>query len=106
MDEWITTIRCMHTMEYYATLKRKKYCNLWKCGRTKGISKISQTHKDKSYMMSLILKIERSKIHKSKKEEGDHQGLHDGAGEIMIKEHKTSVRQEEYTQERYCTEWL
>ena len=57
MDEWINKIWYIHIMEYYSALKRKEtliYAIRWMNLEDIMLSEISQTKKDKYFMVTLI----------------------------------------------------
>ena len=56
-DEWIKKMWSMHTMEYYSASRNNKSHHLLRCGCTWRLfmwSEISQSEKDKHYMVSFI----------------------------------------------------
>ena len=60
IDEWLKNMWYIHTMEYYSAIKKE--WNLVICDNMDGLenimpSEISQTEKDKYYMISLIYRI-------------------------------------------------
>lgn len=56
-EEWIKKMWCIHTMEYYSAIKKKKIMSLAATRMDLEIiilSEVSQTEKDKYHMRSLI----------------------------------------------------
>ena len=59
-DEWIKKMRYIDTMEYYSAMKKNKimpFAATWMDLENIILSEVSQTEKDKHYMMSLICGI-------------------------------------------------
>ena len=57
MHEWIKKMWYIHTIEYHSALKRKEiltHATTWMNFEDIMLSEISQTQKDKYYMISLI----------------------------------------------------
>ena len=57
----------LYTMEYYSTKGKKDLKGIMLC-------EISQTEKDKYFMISLICGIKKHQIHKNRVWNGDYQG--------------------------------
>ena len=60
IDEWIKKIWCMHTMEYYAVIKKNEtfpFATTWMDLVGIMVSEICHTEKEKYNMISLICRI-------------------------------------------------
>ena len=58
--EWIKKMWCIYTMEYYSTIKKNEimpFATTWMDLEIIILSRVSQTEKDKYYMISLICGI-------------------------------------------------
>ena len=59
MDEWIKKMWYIYTMEYYSAMKKSEilpFVTTWIDLEGIMLSKISQTEKDKYYMISLMMR--------------------------------------------------
>ena len=59
-DEWIKKMWCIYTMEYYSAIKKNEimpFGTTWMDLEIIILSEVSQTEKDKYYMISLICGI-------------------------------------------------
>lgn len=83
MNEWVSKMWDMHTMEYYSGLHKKEiqtmlqhgYCDLLLC-------KIKRSYKNKYYVIPLRDGIQSSQIHTDRKNNG----------ELWFRVHGASVR--------------
>ena len=56
-NDWIKTMWCIYTMEYYPAIKKNKimpFAETWMQLETLILSEVSQKEKDKFHMISLI----------------------------------------------------
>ena len=56
-EEWIKKMWCIYTMEYYSAIKKNEimpFAAIWMDLEIVILSDVSQTEKDKYYMISLI----------------------------------------------------
>ena len=57
VDEWIKQLWDIYTMEYYLAIKKKKvlpFATVWMVMENIMLSEVSQSEKDKYYMISFI----------------------------------------------------
>ena len=60
VDEWIKKLQCIHTMEFYAAMKKKEilpFKTVWMDLEIIILNEISQSEKDKYHMISFICGI-------------------------------------------------
>ena len=80
-DEWITKMWYINTMEYYSTIKRKKFCHLQQHVDLEGIiiSEVSQTEKDK-YCMILYTESKKDNKVVNKQKSSRHRYTEQSSG--------------------------